>query len=88
MREALTTTATFRNVDLVPLVTAVGDLAALRRGDYRAYRDSLGHYGEHLPENLADAIAAAAGFADPLIHGAGAALRTWDPHARRWTASR
>ncbi|HYI80898.1 MAG TPA: nucleotidyl transferase AbiEii/AbiGii toxin family protein [Thermoleophilaceae bacterium] len=87
MREALTTTATFRNVDLVPLMTAVGGLASLRRGDYRAYRDSLGHYGEHLPENLADAIAAAAGFADPLIHEAGAALRTWDPHARRWTAS-
>lgn len=88
MREALTATAIFRNVDLVPLSAAVGDLAALRRSDYRAYRDSLGHYGEHLPENLADVITAAAAFADPLIRGEGTAGRTWDPSARHWTTFR
>jgi hypothetical protein len=83
MHEALTATATFRKVDLVPLSAAVGNLASLRRADYRAYRDSLGHYGEHLPESLA-----AAAFADPLIRGEGTAGRAWDPSARHWTTPR
>ena len=85
MRDALTATATFRAVDLVPLSVAVGDLASLRRGDYRAYRDALGHFGEHLPDDLADVIAAVAAFADPLITTTDTAHKTWDPGARRWT---
>lgn len=85
MHEALTATAAFRAVDLVPLSVAVGDLATLRRSDYRAHRDALGHFGEHLPEDLADVIADAAGFADPLITGTDTANATWDPDARRWT---
>lgn len=85
MHDALTATATFRNVDLVPLSVAVGDLASLRRGDYHAYRDALGHFGEHLPDDLAEVIAAAAALADPLITSADTANRTWDPGARRWT---
>lgn len=88
MHEALIATATFRNVDLVPLSAAVGNLASLRLGDYGAYRDSLGHYGEHLPESLADAIAAAVAFADPLISGEGPVGRVWDPSARHWTTPR
>ncbi len=36
MRDALTATATFRAVDLLPLSVAVGDLATLRSSDYRA----------------------------------------------------
>lgn len=87
MHQALTATATFRTVDLVPLSEAVGELASLRRGDFRAYRDSLGHYGEHLPEDLTDAIAAAATFADPVIHGERAASGTWVPSARHWTTA-
>lgn len=88
MRAALTATATFRTVELVPLSAAVGGLARLRRGDYLAYRDSLGHYGEPLPEDLTDVIAAAAAFADPVIHGERAAGGTWVPSARRWTTPR
>lgn len=85
MRDALTATATFRNVDLVPLSVAVGDLASLRRSDYRTYRDALGRFGEHLPDDLADVIAAAAAFAEPLLTSTDTANKTWDPGARRWT---
>jgi hypothetical protein len=85
MRDALTATATFRNVELVPVSVAVGDLASLRGGDYRAYREALGLFGEHLPDDLAEVIAAAAAFADPLIVNADTANRAWDPGARRWS---
>ncbi|HWK25605.1 MAG TPA: nucleotidyl transferase AbiEii/AbiGii toxin family protein [Solirubrobacter sp.] len=85
MRDALTATAAFRNVDLVPLSVAVGDLAGLRRGDYRAYRQALGRFGEHLPDDLTDVITAAAAFADPLITSTDTANKTWGPDARRWT---
>jgi hypothetical protein len=86
MRDALTATATFRNVELVPVSVAVGNLASLRGGGYRVYREALGRFGEHLPDDLADVIAAAAAFADPLIVGADAANGAWDPGARRWSA--
>ncbi len=85
MREALRATATFRNVKLVPVAVAVGDLASLRGGGYRAYREALGRFGEHLPDDLAEVIAAAAAFADPLIVGADTANGAWDPGARRWS---
>ncbi len=85
MRDALTATATFRNVELVPVSAAVGDLASLRGGDYRAYREALGHFGEHLPDDLAEVIAAAAAFADPLIISTDTTNRAWDPGARRWS---
>lgn len=86
MYEALMATAAFRNVDLVPLSVALGDLAYLRSGRYRSYREELGRFGEHLPEDLAEVIAAAESFADPLIAGAGAANEAWDPDVRRWIA--
>jgi hypothetical protein len=85
MRDALTATATFRNVDLVPVAVAVDDLASLRGGDYRAYREALGRFGEHLPGDLAEVIAAAAAFADPLIISTDTTNRAWDPGARRWS---
>lgn len=83
MHDALTATAAFRSVELVPVSAAVGDLANLRRRDYQAYRAALGHFGEHLPDDLTDVITAAAAFADPVIAGAVASNQMWDPDTRR-----
>jgi hypothetical protein len=88
MHDALLATAEFRGVELVALSAAIGDLANLRRGDYRAYRDALGRFGEHLPNDLGDAITAAAAFADPVIAGVDAPNAMWDPGTRCWTTSR
>lgn len=88
MHEALLATAEFRGVELVALSAAIGDLANLRRGNYHAYRDALGRFGEHLPDDLGDAITAATAFADPLIADVDAPNTMWDPDMRRWTASR
>lgn len=88
MREALKATATFRAVNLVPLSTAVGDLASLRAREYRAYREALGHFGDHLPGDLAEAIDAAAAFADPILNGTDPTHRRWAPSDRRWTSPR
>lgn len=88
MHDALLATAEFRGVELVALSAAIGDLANLRRGDYRAYREALGSFGEHLPDDLGEAITAAAAFADPLIADVDAPNAMWDPDTRCWTTSR
>jgi len=82
-RDALMTTALFRGVELRPLSDVVGNLVLLRSRAYTAYRSSLGQYGEHLPEEFAEVVAATISFADPLITDQ---PKRWVARERRWTA--
>ncbi len=83
MREALKRTAAFRELDLVTLSEAIGNLADLRGQAYTAYREGLGQFGNHLPEDFAAVLAAACRFADPLVAESDA-NRRWEPNGRQW----
>lgn len=81
MRAALSATAGYRGVDLVPLSEVIGDLSGLRQLSYRTFRERLGRDGSHLPDTFSEVVAATTVFADSLIRERDAA---WDPEARRW----
>jgi hypothetical protein len=84
-RETLLATAASRCNTLRPLSEAVGNLVELRARIYAAYRNSLGQYGEHLPERFEEVVAAAALFADPLTTEASPATH-WDARSRIWSS--
>ena len=82
-RDALLATAAYRAVNLRPLSIAVGELALIRSGAFRAYRAGLGADGTDLPEGLTELITAITAFADPLIQGG--PRHSWNPTTRDWT---
>ncbi|WP_375503661.1 nucleotidyl transferase AbiEii/AbiGii toxin family protein [uncultured Jatrophihabitans sp.] len=82
-RKALTATGAYRNVVLVPLSGAIGNLVELRARTYAAYRAGLGRDGTHLPSDFDVVVRAVASFADRLVEQADAPLR-WNPRAREW----
>jgi hypothetical protein len=83
MRTALVVTSTFRGTDLRPLSDAVGALVGLRSRAYTAYRQALGTYGAHLPQEFSVVVAAASTFADPLASGTDKPHR-WRSDLRVW----
>lgn len=83
VREALHATAAFRETELVPLSSAIGSLASLRRPTYTAYRRRLGPDAFHLPERFDDVVDGVIAFVDPLM--APSAIGSWNPTRRRWT---
>jgi Nucleotidyl transferase AbiEii toxin, Type IV TA system len=70
-RAALLATVAFRGTELAPLSASVANLVDLRRQTYIAYRASLGAAGQHLSDDFAVVVAAAAAFADRLTCGSG-----------------
>src|SRR5487761_311935 len=78
---ALLATAAFRGTPVEPLSGSVGNLAALRRRTYDAYRASLGASGLRLPADFQIVVAAGAAFADALAAEA-EATSVWDPRQR------
>ncbi len=85
-RAAITTTAAFRDVELVPLAGALGNLVSLRAGSYVVYRDSLGRYGEHLPPDFEEVVSAVIAFADELT-GSYAGAGRWESGTRTWMSA-
>lgn len=82
-REALIATGAYREVALVPLSGAIGNLVGLRAPTYAAYRAGLGPDGSDLPEDFDVVVRAVATFADRLVEQADVPLR-WNPRAREW----
>lgn len=80
---AVRSTAAHRRTVLRPLGDAMGQLAATRAGNYRAYRSELGVDGAHLPADFAVVTQAVAAFADPLLGVLDDDAR-WDPETRAW----
>ncbi len=83
LRDALTATAAFRHANLHPLAESAAGLSELRASTYAAYRNGLGQAGAELPEQFAEAIAAAVAFVDPVLAGLDAEA-AWDPSERSW----
>lgn len=83
-REALTSTASFRNVPLRPLALTTAGLGRLRGSDYTAYRRNLGGAGDSLPEQLQDAVDAAIAFVDPLVGDGFDDHAEWNSVGRKW----
>jgi Nucleotidyl transferase AbiEii toxin, Type IV TA system len=82
-REALLATAAHRQVAVVPLSTAIGNLIEIRSGTYRAYRSALGTDGQQLPRDFEVVVRAVAAFADPLAED-GKQARRWNHRHRNW----
>jgi hypothetical protein len=82
-RSALLATAAHRQVDVVPLSSAIGNLVELRTGTYSAYRSGLGPGGLTLPTDFEIVVRAVVAFADRLAVDSGS-LQLWNYHDRRW----
>lgn len=82
--EAVRATGAHRQSDLRPLRTVLITLAASRQADWERFVTRSG-LSDDVPADYADAIAAIADFADPIIGGE-AASGEWDPVARAWQA--
>jgi hypothetical protein len=83
-RKALLATAAFRGTPVQPLSDAIDNLVDLRSRTFDAYRNSLGHLGPQLPDNLQEVVTAVVTFADPLATDS--SEKTWQPAARQWLA--
>lgn len=82
-RSALLATAAHRQVDVVPLSSAIGNLVELRTGTYSAYRSGLGPDGQTLPTDFEIVVRAVVAFADRLAVDSGS-LQQWNYHDRSW----
>jgi predicted nucleotidyltransferase component of viral defense system len=83
---AVRATGAHRGSDLRPLRSVLVDLATARQADWARFLARSG-LDDSAPPTLAEAIAAIAGFADPIIVG-DVNSGVWDPTARRWRGSR
>lgn len=83
VREALLATSTHRRINLVPLSTVTGDIAAVRSRAYTAYRTRIGPDSAKLPENFSTVVDAVVAFADRLAEKASPITR-WDSASRSW----
>lgn len=83
MRAALTATAGYRQVTLIPLSRVIGALPLTRQAAYHAFRRRLGADGAHLPEAFSEVVAAVAAFVDPIVDSQAEPL-TWLPTTRHW----
>lgn len=82
-REALLATAAHRQIAVVPLSTAIGNLIEMRAGSYTAYRSGLGPDGQQLPADFEIVVRAVAAFADRLVED-GEPARRWNHRGRSW----
>lgn len=78
MRAALDATASYRQMDLKPLSSAMGSFPTLRQSAYLAFRARLGADGVHLPPDLA-----VVAFVDPVLTGQ-VVGQVWQPEERAW----
>jgi hypothetical protein len=83
MRGALEATLRYRDVEIVPLSTVIGDLATSRERAYQAYKRRLGVDGAGLPGDFSTIVSAVATFVDPLA-GTGTSESAWDHNVRAW----
>jgi hypothetical protein len=82
-RAALLATAAHRQIAVVPLSTAIGNLIEMRAVSYTAYRSGLGPDGQQLPPDFETVVRAVAAFADRLIED-GEPARRWNHRGRSW----
>lgn len=82
-RSALLATAAHRQVDVVPLSSAIGNLVELRTGTYSAYRYGLGPDGQTLPTDFEIVVRAVVAFADRLAVDSGS-VQKWNYRDRVW----
>jgi hypothetical protein len=82
-RDALLATAAHRQIAVIPLSTAIGNLIAMRAGTYTAYRSGLGPDGQQLPSEFETVVRAVAAFADHLVED-GEPTRRWNHRGRNW----
>jgi hypothetical protein len=83
-RNALLATAAHRQIDVVPLSSAIGNFVELRSGTYSAYRSGLGPDGHALPTDFGIVVHAVVVFADPLVEDTGS-RQHWNYHQRKWS---
>jgi hypothetical protein len=63
--------------------SAIGNLVRLRSVAYDRYREGLGKYADHLPEQFSAVVAQVIEFADILGIDSSEAT-VWNPVVRRW----
>lgn len=79
---AVDATGSHRGSDLRPLRDVLVSLGSTRQADWSRFAARSG-LADALPASFADAIAAVADFADPILAGE-LDDQLWDPTARRW----
>jgi hypothetical protein len=82
LHHSLTTVASYRNVSVRPLVTALAGLPHLAQPKWSAWIRKQ-RLRDRLPEQFSDVLDRAAEFADPALGGASDG-RLWDPATRTW----
>jgi hypothetical protein len=80
---ALRRTAQHRQVILQPLSPRLGELARLRGGPYRAWRQRQGPDAQEYPTDLDAVISDVTAFADPLLD-ASVSVQLWVGSSRKW----
>ncbi|CAN5456610.1 nucleotidyl transferase AbiEii/AbiGii toxin family protein [soil metagenome] len=83
LREAITATAAYRDVTLVPIGDVLSTLATDRQRGWGRYIARTGLDAE-VPATLAEVIADVTAFADPVVGGTIEAAASWEPGAQRW----
>lgn len=82
LRASMETVATYRQVELSPLLPALTAMPERAQSKWRRWRARVHREGE-LPSEFADVLKDVARFADPLLDGATSGR--WDPGSATWT---
>lgn len=85
LRSSLEVVATYRNVELVPLLPALSEMPVRVQAKWRAWRTRVNRQQE-LPETFAVVLEAVAGFSDPVLRRTVTA--TWNPVLGSWEPRR
>src|SRR4051794_20449090 len=83
LRDALRTTAAYRNIQLRPLTEVLNTLVERRQNAYAAWRRRQGTEQAAYPERIRDVVTTVTAFADPLLHH-GPVPGNWSSTDRRW----